>query len=296
MAARLLKRASLVLGIALLEACGAFDFATPELAATAGNAGVGGHVASNGGAHGSAGGGQSAAGGAQSAAGGGQSAAGGARSSGGASTSGGSGGEGCNGNLPFPSTSLLDDFERSTLGENWVAPPPNSASSLGAYKLSNGRLSTTEGLDQAIFWKSTQGSNQEVYATLVDYDPHLYGTWLILKSETQSYDGFAIALQYGADFNGGNYFALSVNDGGWRDVASSGAEVKRGQVFGARSFANGCLEAFIDGELVLSADLSKEVTAEEYQRTGTYIGLSNVLGNEDATQPTVWDKFGGGTF
>ncbi|HEY5958852.1 MAG TPA: hypothetical protein VIV60_19960, partial [Polyangiaceae bacterium] len=206
-------------------------------------------------------------------------------------------GQGCDGTIPFPSTSttVLDDFSRGALDASWTS---NTLDATAHYQLASGQLSTTAGLEDAIFWDSAFGANEEVSATLVSYDENLYSACLLLKSERHDLQGFVIAVSYAASFNGSQYLDISVENGGWTRAASrTDVEVGFGDNFGARAFSNGCVEVFVNGKFVLGSDLSQiGLATTAYKKSSGYVGIANVLGGQVlAVRPTVWDNFAAGT-
>lgn len=208
----------------------------------------------------------------------------------------GSGGEGCNGSLSFPSPStvVVDRFDHTgDLGAHWLTADTDG---FQGYTLIDDQLSTASISQDPIVWGNAFGKNQEAFVTLVSWDPQLYGTWLILKSRSVNVENFAIAIWYAEQFNGSPVLSISVNDGSWQDAKSrSDIKIEKGQVLGARAFANGCVEAFVDGGLVLTADLAAlGFSKSGYSAATSYVGLGN-LGQDYAPAPTVWDDFGAGT-
>lgn len=208
---------------------------------------------------------------------------------------GGSAGEGCASwsTFPAPESIVRDDFAGTSLDPRWKNL---NASSSQKYSVSDGHLSSSAGIDDAMFWSEKQGANQEAYARILSFDPLLYGTVLLLKANRQDVQRFAISIYYAEDFNGGYYLGIEVQNGGWKDVYyRNDVRLMPGQVLGGRAFANGCVQAFIDGTLVAQRDISKDgVSPADYGAASSYVGFGNVL-NRENTEPTVWDYFGAGT-
>jgi hypothetical protein len=217
--------------------------------------------------------------------------------SGGASAAiGGSQGQGCSGAIPFPSTTIpvLDDFNRTALGSNWVN---NNATATDQWSLANDTLVTNANSQDSIYWATKLGATQEVHARLVLYDENLYFALLLMKSERRDMQGFVIALGYSANFNGAKSLEIAVVDNGWQIITSrSDIKINPGSVLGGRSYPSGCVEAYVDGVLVLSTDLSKAgLTSSEFASTSSYVGIANVLNSSSTLEPTVWDDFSAGT-
>ena len=77
-------------------------------------------------------------------------------------------------NPSFPTTAILDDFNRSngSLGSNWKG-------SKGAYRIVNNQVDVRK--DGPIYWKNAFGVNQEAYVTLTTVDPKGGEQDLLLK-------------------------------------------------------------------------------------------------------------------
>jgi hypothetical protein len=186
-----------------------------------------------------------------------------------------------NGPIPYPSTGILDNFNRANgaLGSNW-------AGVTGGYSLASNQL--TVGSGDAILWQAAPfGADQEVYVTFAAINSNASDQDLLLKSQASSaWGNGAIEVLYNAAAHQVEVWTFA-NAQGW--VQRGGAlsvTYMNGDQFGARARANGSVEVYRNGALLGTWD----VTAWPYYAGGGYIGLwfAGAAG-------AVVDDFGGGS-
>jgi hypothetical protein len=185
-----------------------------------------------------------------------------------------------NPNQPFPSTGILDNFNRSdgSVGSNW-------SGNTSGYNVQSNQLDV--GTSEDMFWNTTSfGSNQEVFVKLGTVDPAASEIGLVLKSQSNS--GFTAGLIDVVYIPASNVVEV------WT-YASSQNWVKRGtsipvtfvngDQYGAQASSDGTVRVFRNGVLLGSRD----VTAWPFNANGGYIGLFNLNASN-----AVLDDFGGG--
>ena len=181
----------------------------------------------------------------------------------------------------FPSTGLLDDFNRAdgSLGGNW-------SGLTGGYAIAGGKVDVNSGQD--IYWKTNyMGIDQEAYVTLSTIDPNGEEIALVLKAQNNNnvspgqiqvvYDPAGQTIQVWT-------YSTSTD---WETQGSSiPAPLGNGDQFGARASANGDVEIYKNGSLLGV----RSVAAWPYHAMGGYIGLFFLNASN-----TILDNFGGGT-
>lgn len=181
----------------------------------------------------------------------------------------------------FPTTSILDDFNRANggIGSNW-------SGSTSGYSISSNKLSVGSGGN--IYWGNTLfGSEQEVYVTFTQVGTSAVEQDLLLKSQSStSWTGGVIEVLYDAPAEKVQVWTYHTSQNWVQHGADIPVTFANGDQFGARARADGIVEVYKNGVLLATRDVSSWTYAAE----GGYIGLWFI----DATE-AVLDDFGGGT-
>jgi len=183
--------------------------------------------------------------------------------------------------VSFPSTGILDDFNRSSgaIGSSW------SGSTTG-YSITGQKLDVGTGQD--IYWNMAyQGVAQEAYVTLNTIDPDASEIGLALKA--QSNTGISpgqLEVVYDPEGNIVQVWTNNTSNGWLQQGADIPATFSNGDQFGARVWASGQVEVYKNGSLLGT----RNVASWPYYGHGGYIGLYNLNGHS-----MVLDNFGGGT-
>lgn len=183
----------------------------------------------------------------------------------------------------FPSTSVLDDFNRAngSIGSNWTGYT-------SAYAIASNKLDvTTGGWDTYIFWGNTQlGANQEAYVTISQVDGDASEQDLLLKSQSNNSISGVIEVLYDANADVVQVWTFDGANGWVQHGTAISVAFNNGDQFGARAKANGDVEVYKNGILLGT----RSVTSWPYYANGGYIGIwfANATG-------ALLDDFGGGT-
>jgi hypothetical protein len=181
----------------------------------------------------------------------------------------------------FPSTGILDDFNRSNgaIGSNW-------AGKNNGFSISSNQLSVGNG--GAIFWQSASfGANQEVYVNLNTINQTANEIDLLLKSQNNSgYNSGVLEVWYDPVGHLVQVWTYERGQGWVQRGADIPVTFVNGDQFGAQATSTGIVNVYRNGSLLASRD----VTAWTYYNAGGYIGLWFVKANS-----SVLDNFGGGT-
>lgn len=184
-------------------------------------------------------------------------------------------------NLPFPSTPVLDNFNRSSgaLGSRWTGTTSGAGVSSSRYKpLVSGAVATV--------WDTEFGADQEAYVTFDDVASSGPKQGLLLKVQGPAVEAGAVEVRYDAVQR--KVFAATYTPGrGWED-RGPGIAVKFSDddVLGARALSNGDVEAFRNG-----VKLGRwSVAGWAWAAFGGRIGIS--LNNSSGTR---FEDFAGGT-
>jgi hypothetical protein len=288
-ALRSMRLASLlaVIGAACASACGGPEFQTSGCDDESCAGGDSGGTSSGGGtaaageggeATGGSGGSAGASTGGRGGSGTGGSGAGGTDVGGsdtGGSDAGGSGGL----DGEFPTTRVLDTFNREgpAPGANWVG-------GMDAYDVLNQTLQCAGGYCPATFWHQIFGPSHEVFATLSGFSESAEEINLVLAAQGNPACDL-IEVLYSPTRQ------LVLIEACWDSTFTSFGTLdvffEPGDQLGGRLRSDGFLEVFKNGTLVGSVD------ANGYP----YIGLDGYIGVNaisDPLVPDVWDDFGGG--
>jgi hypothetical protein len=198
---------------------------------------------------------------------------------------------GCSTNKPFPSTPVLETFGDSL--QHWVDPK-------GVFSIEGGVLRASGA--GGIYWSQPFGANQEVYAHLVDWDPNVYRLSVVLKKQNPMVDCDNILPYYSHFFGSGTdtiqveYCWHSSNLGG-QDLYVP-IDLHKGQELGARAFADGHVDLYVDRQCVLGLQFPTEgAGGPPWMSQGGYIGVEAVPVKDGTVfVHPAWDDFGGGDF
>lgn len=219
---------------------------------------------------------------------------GGAGGSGGSNTKGGSGGILGTGGLgiggllgtgggsagTFPTTKILDTFNRENgvVGSNWLG-------ATSAFAIRDQRLRDVTSAGYPIHWSAFFGATQEAFATFVGFSNSAQEINLTLKAQGTS-DCELIEVLYRPERGEvGVEFCVGTND--WHTLQSFDVTFAPGDKLGARATADGDVLLFVNGALLGTVDVRE---FPYYQEQGR-IGVNSAGGAGEAT----WDDFGGGT-
>ena len=180
----------------------------------------------------------------------------------------------------FPSTVIIDDFNRSNggVGSNW-------SGDTSGYAIVSNRLDV--GLSEDIYWNASLfGVDQEAFVTFTTIDQTSPELGIILKAQT--YSGYGPGMIDVIYSPVGHYIQVwTYYLNGWtKHGLDIPAVFVNGDQFGVRANANGDVEIYQNGNLLGVINIS----SWPYHAYGGYIGLLNIgAGN------AVLDNFGGGT-
>jgi glycosyl hydrolase family 114 len=181
----------------------------------------------------------------------------------------------------FPSTGLLDNFDRSDgpVGSNW-------SGTTSGYTIAGNQLDVNLGAD--IYWSpSLFGVDQEAYVTLSTIDTNAAEIDLILKSQSSTAVAPGqIQVVYKPSNNSVTIWTYSTSTGWQQQGTSMSATFINSDVLGARALSNGQVEVYKNSTLLGS----RSVTSWLYYANGGYIGLFHLTASN-----TLLDNFGGGT-
>ncbi len=181
--------------------------------------------------------------------------------------------------LGFPSTGILDDFDRPAgpLGGDW-------ADEVGA-AISDSALVLTAITASPVWNGAVFDSVQEAYFTLDAVTASFSEHDLMLKVQGLSWTDGHIEVRYNATLS--NVWVSTYTPGiGWESHGTiAPVTLQAGSRFGARAHADGRVEVFQDGVLLGEAS----VAGWPFAASGGRIGLTIADANE-----TILDDFGGG--
>lgn len=209
-------------------------------------------------------------------------------------------GAGCNGSKPFPSTPVVDSFERpdGAVGADWTG-------GTAGFSIRNGAVSGTAVGGDSMYFHESFGSEQEVYATLVAFDPELYDMSLVFKAQSTTEGCPSLRVRYANGYTAlHSVLVTRCEDSTYSILLDHEVPLLHpGARIGARVFSNGCVEVFAHdadpgGGASPSFDFLDSVNAAGFSSIAFpgYLGLySQVIKSEAPGVPCVWDDFGGGT-
>lgn len=187
-------------------------------------------------------------------------------------------------NRPFPTTSILDDFNRANglLGSNWMG-------ATGSYRIVGNQVDVRR--DGAIYWKDAFGVNQEVFVTLTNVDAAGWEQDLLLKVQGQygpNWGDGVIEVLYDAAANRVTIWTFRPQTLKWFKYADIPVTYANGDQFGAQALSTGEVVIFKNGMEVGSVTLTAADQAF-FNPRGGHIGLWFI----DARN-AFFDDFGGG--
>ncbi|HYM79931.1 MAG TPA: PQQ-dependent sugar dehydrogenase [Candidatus Limnocylindria bacterium] len=183
----------------------------------------------------------------------------------------------------FPTTAVLDNFNRANggIGPNWVDP----AYGLSGVSINNNALQHTC-CYQAPVWSPTSfGPDQEAYITITNLMPNAPGHDLMLKVQGNSWNNAHVEVRYDDDFNRVGIHTFTPATGWSQAGAYIPVTFVSGNQLGARAYANGMVEVFKNGVLIGSVSLG----SWQWAAVGGRIGLTL-----DGSVGARFDNFGGG--
>lgn len=185
---------------------------------------------------------------------------------------------------PFPTTSILDNFNRSAsvLGSNWKGVT-------GSYRIVSNQVDVRR--DGPIYWKNAFGIAQEAFVTLSAVDVAGREQNLLLKVQGQygpNWGEGAIEALYNASSNTVTVWTFRPDTLTWYSYAPIAVTFADGDQFGARALSNGEVVIYKNGIEVGYATLNAADQAF-FNGRGGYIGLWFI----DARN-AFFDDFGGG--
>jgi len=189
--------------------------------------------------------------------------------------------------VAFPTTSILDDFNRANgkVGSNWAI-----SNGLLSYKIVSQQLNVR--LGGALIWKPDSfGVNQEAFITFQNtpQDGSIQG--LLLKAQSNSrIESGVIIVAYNARSNAVNILTLHQSQSGpiRKNYTNSPITFVKGDQLGARVLADGSIEIYKNGTLIATVKLNKADQAF-FNRRGGRIGIWMLNAPK-----AVLDDFGGG--
>ncbi|MDL1909111.1 ExeM/NucH family extracellular endonuclease [Chloroflexi bacterium CFX6] len=185
---------------------------------------------------------------------------------------------------PFPTTSVLDDFNRPNglLGPNWMGAS-------GSYRIVGNQVDVRR--DGAIYWKDAFGVDQEVFVTLTNVDAAGWEQDLLLKVQNvygPNWGDGVIEVLYDAAANQVTVWTFRPQTLMWFKYADIPVAYANGDQFGARALATGDVVIFKNGVEVGRVTLNAADQAF-FNPRGGHIGLWFI----DA-RDAFFDDFGGG--
>jgi phosphatidylserine/phosphatidylglycerophosphate/cardiolipin synthase-like enzyme len=183
----------------------------------------------------------------------------------------------------FPSTSILDDFNRANggIGSNW-------SGNTGKYTVNANQLKVISNASNSdIYWSSQAfGADQEAYFTFSNVSATSKEQNLLLKSQSNTTWGYGVLeVWYDAPNQRVQVWTYEWPAGWVQHGADIPVTFAVGDQFGARALADGTVEVYKNGTLLATRD----ITSWLYYNQGGYIGLWF-----SGAQNTKVDDFGGG--
>jgi hypothetical protein len=186
--------------------------------------------------------------------------------------------------MPFPSTEVLDDFERGgELGEAW----DETGLSVSEYMVEDGWLLCTNcSFYEPLLWGEAMGPQQEVFATLTNFGSIAPEISLVLLAQGGACNH--VQVVYSPKWQ---YIAVDHCDESHPNFDPESWKKTRplqpGDRLGARVLAGNQIEVFVNEERFAVVDLS------DFPFTSGSIG---VIAFSDANTTVGWDDFGGGEY
>jgi hypothetical protein len=201
---------------------------------------------------------------------------------------------GCGSTSGFPSTGVLDYFDEpdgSPLSGQWIGPSPATN-----YGTSGGHLVELVP-SQPLYWTDKFGPAQEAFATISDYDTNMYEVDLLLDAQDLSgrCESIIVAISKAHD----NLFVGYCTDNTYVSLSYGPFPRLTPVELGARVFPNGCVDVFVNGTRMLTAQIpaadATGMNGFPYLAKGGRIGVYSIpTGDNSPGKSTEWDDFGGG--
>jgi hypothetical protein len=198
----------------------------------------------------------------------------------------------------FPTTGLLDDFNRSpnngSVGGNWSGDKQTNRFSIVNQEV------LVQGNGGSIWWNpSTFGANQEAYYTLRQVSPLANEQALMLKlnGNPNNSNSSLVEVRYDAMSQTVQVWSMSPANG-WVLRGAFAHTLADGDVLGGRVQTNGTVSIFVNGGFVGSANLRSGPTpwSETYISGGGQLGVRFMSATSfDAPNNAIFDDFSGGT-
>lgn len=187
-------------------------------------------------------------------------------------------------NPSFPTTPVLDDFNRSngSLGSNWRG-------SKSAYRITNNQVDVRR--DGPIYWKDAFGINQEVFITLTNVDPNGWEQDLLLKVQDvygPNWGDGVIEVLYSAKWNNVTVWTFRPDTLMWFMYPPISATFSDGDQFGAQALTTGDVVVLKNGFEIGRVTLNA-ADQNFFNPRGGNIGLWFIGANN-----AFFDDFGGG--
>lgn len=207
----------------------------------------------------------------------------------------------------FPATALLDNFNRGTgpitpLGPNW-AGNIGGAYGIGYYRIaSNAAQVVGTGF---MYWKAAIfGANQEAYYTFTKVVPTAHQNLLLKRQGPATGDSSAgqsfIDVKYEAEASRITINTFAPYPQYWVIQAiASNVTMVAGDQFGARAYSDGTVEAYRNGTLLLSVNVTTGPNPWSmiYAAGGGQLGVwfNAMAGNFTPPGDARFDDYGGGS-
>ncbi|MCB8944474.1 MAG: pectin esterase [Ardenticatenaceae bacterium] len=189
--------------------------------------------------------------------------------------------------VPFPATSILDDFNRANnniLGLNWHDTNPPAS-----YRINANTLQIRTGAFAEVTWDilpSGFGPDQEVFFTFTDVSTLADEQGLILKDTGPN----LIEVLY--DYPNSQVEIWTKDGGAWQQQDTlNGVSFGVGDQFGARTLADGTVNVYKNGTLIGSTNIAG---AWPYTAGGGDIGVGFIGTTNSGAGNARIDDFGGG--
>ncbi|WP_170229355.1 hypothetical protein [Polyangium fumosum] len=199
---------------------------------------------------------------------------------------GGAGGDGgAGGGVSAPATGILDDFDRAdgVPGGSWKLRYP------GAYTIDGERLQTVGKDPDAAIWDQVFGPRQEAYVTIESMDGDETEIELVLRNQGDPSECESVVVSWNR-FNAVPGIHVAYCTGGeWTTVGEPVPyTLVEGDTFWGRGYEDGRIEAYVNGKLLGTWDVSGAPMGTSGGRIGVFTyGIPDKVRFED---------FGGGSF
>jgi len=179
----------------------------------------------------------------------------------------------------FPTTNVLDDFNRpdGQLGGQWLVDTP------GAYTIAGNQLAYSTGDPGVMIWPAQFGATQEAFITFGTVESTDMEHELILKSQggmVQECESIQV------DYTSGGVDVVRCTGGNFVYIGTVNVTFSVGDQLGARARADGMVEIYKNGTLLQTLDAN----AWPFAKGGGRIGFASY----GVMKAGAFDNFGGG--